>query len=245
MKAFDYLRRTYINLYPDDQNTWEDLLADAGYLLTGEPETVVAELMTYAENNFGFRKPILADELRQFLTTLNIHPKRLAHDARIAPAIDELQRQFDESIKPKLVGGELIAREETNRLISAIVEKKDAILHGTSGYGKSCVLYEFTKHLRGENIPYLPIRLDRRDARNTAAQFGRDMGLPDSPVFSLVGMAGERPCILFWISSMRYGGPPPIQPTPLTSAKNCCGRYILSVRLEKQLRLCFRAALLI
>ncbi len=196
MKAFDYLRRTYINLYPDDQNTWEDLLADAGYLLTGEPETVVAELITYAENNFGFRKPIFADELRQSLTTLNIHPKRLAHDARIAPAIDELQRQFDESIKPKLVGGELIAREETNRLISAIVEKKDAILHGTSGYGKSCVLYEFTKHLRKKNIPYLPIRLDRRDARNTAAQFGRDMGLPDSPVFSLVGMAGERLCVL-------------------------------------------------
>lgn len=195
-KAFDYLRRTYINLYPDDQNTWGDLLAHAGYLLTGGPETVVAALITYAENNFAFRNPIFADELRGHLTTLNIHPKRLAHDVRIAPAIDELQRQFDESIRPKLVGGELIPREETIRLIDAVSENKDVILHGTSGYGKSCVLYEFTKHLRDKNIPYLPIRLDRRDARNTAAQFGKDMDLPDSPAFSLAGMAGERPCVL-------------------------------------------------
>ena len=62
-KAVDYLRRTYINLYPDDQNTWQDLLANTGYLLTGEPEVVFATLSTYAENNYALRKPIFADEL--------------------------------------------------------------------------------------------------------------------------------------------------------------------------------------
>lgn len=195
-KAFDYLRRTYVILYPDNRNTWESLLSDVGYLLTGAPEVVVATLIEYAENNFALRKPIYADEIRRHLTTLNIHPKRLAHDGRIAPAIDELQRQFDESIQNKLIGGELIPREETTRLIDAFAENKDIILHGTMGYGKSGVLYEFTKRLREKKIPYLPIRLDRRDPRNNAAQFGQDMGLPDSPVLSLVGMAGERHCVL-------------------------------------------------
>ncbi len=195
-KAFHYLHQTHIILYPDDRNTWESLLSDANYLLTGAPEVVIATLIEYAENNFALRKPIYADEIREHLTTLNIHPKRLAHDARIAPAIDELQRQFEESISPKLVGGELISREETARLIEILSENKDVILHGTSGYGKSCVLCEFTKHLRAKNIPYLPVRLDRRDARGTAIQFGKDMGLPDSPVFSLAGMAGGRTCVL-------------------------------------------------
>jgi hypothetical protein len=195
-KAVDYLRRTYINLYPDDQNTWQDLLANTGYLLTGEPEVVFATLSNYAENNYALRKPIFADELRKHLTALNIHPKRLEHDSRTAPAVDVLQLEFDESIRPKLVGGELISREETTRLIDALAEKKDVILHGTSGFGKSCILYELTNYLRDKSIPYLPVRLDRRDPRNTATQFGKDIGLPDSPVFSLAGLAGDRPCVL-------------------------------------------------
>ena len=58
------------------------------------------------------------------------------------------------------------------------------------------MLYEFTRKLREENVPYLPIRLDRREPNNTAAQFGKDMGLPDSPVFSLYGLAGERHGVL-------------------------------------------------
>ena len=29
-RAFDYLRRTYFILYPDDHNTWQDLLSDSG-----------------------------------------------------------------------------------------------------------------------------------------------------------------------------------------------------------------------
>lgn len=54
------------------------------------------------------------------------------------------------------------------------------ILHGAAGYGKSGVLYELTKILKQEERPYLPIRLDRNEPRNTAREFGRDMGLPES-----------------------------------------------------------------
>ena len=55
--AFDFLKRTYIELFPDDRNAWNDLLAWAGFLLTGEPETAIAVLLTYAENNYKYRKP--------------------------------------------------------------------------------------------------------------------------------------------------------------------------------------------
>jgi predicted type IV restriction endonuclease len=125
--------------------TWQNLLTKAGYLLTGEPATVVATLLTYAENNDTFRKPIYADELRRHLAALGIHPKNLAYDQRIAPALEELQRQFDESIRPRLIGGELISREETALLLDAFKEEMEVILHGTAGYGKSAVLYELTQ----------------------------------------------------------------------------------------------------
>jgi hypothetical protein len=195
-RAFDYLRRAQFILYPDDHNTWQDLLTEVGYLLTGEPETIVSTLLTYAENNDIFRKPIYPDELQRHLTTLGINPKLLAYDRRIAPAIEALQQQFEETILPGLIGGGVIPREETNLLVGALEEKKDIILHGAAGYGKSAVLYELTRYLREKNIPYLPIRLDRRDPENTASQFGRDMGLPDSPVYSLSGLAGERQRVL-------------------------------------------------
>ncbi|MBP7764389.1 MAG: hypothetical protein KA113_04290 [Syntrophaceae bacterium] len=194
--AFNYLRRMDTILYPDDHNNWQNLLADAQYLLTGAPETIVSTLIAYAENNYAFRKPIYANELREHLATLNIRPKLLAHDVRIAPVIEELQKQFEESIRPRLICGNIIPREETTKLIELIRESSDAILHGTAGNGKSVVLYELTQNFRLENIPFLPIRLDRREPKNTAAQFGGDMGLPDSPVYSLIALAGERPCVL-------------------------------------------------
>jgi len=65
-QAFAYLKRTYIYVYPDDQATWQTLLDRTGYLLIGDSETVVATLLTYAENKDRFGSPIFADELRNY-----------------------------------------------------------------------------------------------------------------------------------------------------------------------------------
>ncbi|MCP4701467.1 MAG: hypothetical protein GY862_32120 [Gammaproteobacteria bacterium] len=200
-KAFDYLRRTRVIHYADDQNTWQDLLATADYRLTGKPETVIAVLLTYAENNDQYRKPIHADELRGCLAGQNIHPKNLEHNSRIAPAVEELQRQFVESIP---ITDGFIEREETALLIDALKDDKDVILHGAAGYGKSGVLYALAKHLQRENIPCLPIRLDRREPKNTAALFGQSMGLPDCPAYSLAALAVSCVLILDQLDAIRW-----------------------------------------
>lgn len=57
-------------------------------------------------------------------------------------------------------------------------------------------MYELTEYLHREKIPYLPIRLDRREPANTTAHFGRQIGLPDCPAFSLVALAGKRQSVL-------------------------------------------------
>ena len=192
-KAFDYLRRTQFILYTDDR---QDLQSQAGYLLTGSPDTVVSTLMSYPESNDAYRSPIYQDILLKHLTEQGIYSKLLAHNTRIAPAIEELKQQFEESIFSLLISGTLITREETGLLLGALKEKKDVILHGTAGYGKSGVLYELTRHLQETGIPFLPIRLDRRDPRHNASQFGKDMGLPDSPAYCLASLAGARKCVL-------------------------------------------------
>jgi len=195
--AFEYLKRTYIELFPDDHNAWSDLLTWTDFLLTGKPEDVIAVLLTYVENNYKYRKPIYADELRRYLAeSHDIHPKQLAHDQRISPAVEELQKQFSDSIQPGLIGKKIIPRMETSQIIDAIKNGQDVVVHGAAGYGKSGVLYELTAYLYQQSIPYLPIRLDRRIPDKNAEQFGEDLGLPDSPAFCLAGLAEDRKCVL-------------------------------------------------
>lgn len=195
-RAFDYLRRTRVELYPGDENVFGDLLTTAGFLLTGEPETAIAVLLTYAENHDRLGTPIYVDELRNHLVTQYIYPQNLAHDDRVAPAIENQQQEFDESIRPLLIGNSLIHRGETDKCLEALRVNGMVILHGPAGSGKSGVLYELTRELRDEGIVCLPLRLDRRVPEKTAVQFGHDMGLPASPVNCLAALAGERSCIL-------------------------------------------------
>jgi len=195
--AFEYLKRTYIELFPDDRNAWSDLLTWTNFLLTSKPETVISVLLTYAENNYMYRKPIYVDELQRYLAEKHgIYPKQLAHDQRIGPAVEELQKQFSDSIHPGLIGDKVIPRAETSRIIESIENGQDLVVHGPAGYGKSGVLYELTEYLYQQNIPYLPIRLDRRIPDKNAKQFGEDLGLPDSPAYSLAGLAADRKCVL-------------------------------------------------
>lgn len=196
-KALDYLKRTRIELFPDARNTRSNISTYAGFLLTGEPETAISVLLTYAEDNDKYRQPIYADELRRYLAEQHdIHPKQLEHDDRIGPAIEELQRQFSDSIRPGLINNRILPREETTRIVESIDNGQDVVVHGAAGNGKSGVLYELTDYLQQQNIPYLAIRLDRRIPRNTAMQFGIDLGLPESPTNCLAGLAVERKCVL-------------------------------------------------
>ncbi len=226
-KAFNYLKRTHIELFPDDRNTWLDLEYSTGLLLTGEPKTVIAVLLTYAENNDMYRKPIYADQLRRHLAeTHDIHLRQLENDRRIAPAVKELQKQFSDSIRPGLINGEIISREETSRIIEAIVNGQDVVVHGAAGNGKSGVLYELTEHLCQKSIPFLPIRLDRRIPKNTARQFGNDLGLPESPAHCLTGLAAGRKAVLILdqLDAIRWTA------AHSSSAMDVCGELLRQVR---------------
>ena len=195
--AFNYLTRTYFELFPDDQNTWSDILTFTGFLLTGEPKTAVSALLTYAENEDRYRKPIYPDELRHYLEkTHRIFPKQLQHDRRIGPAVENLQFEFSESIRPGLICNKVIPRSETAQIIGSIENDQDVVLHGPAGNGKSGVLYEMTEYLNNQNILYIPIRLDRRTPNASAKSFGESMGLPELPAYCLAGWAAGRKSVL-------------------------------------------------
>ena len=192
--AYDYLKRMHIVLWPDDQSSYDELLGWASVLVNGEPQNVVSCLADYAESNL--RKCLLTNAVRKHLADLGFHPRKLAHDSRVVPAVEDLQRRFEESIAPLLVAGKLIPREETQELFKALDGENPIVLHGTRGYGKSGVLYELTHILKERGWAYLPVRLDRQVPRHTAREFGVDMGLPESPVICLKSLLAGKPGVL-------------------------------------------------
>jgi len=192
--AYHYLRRTYLLLWPDDQSSRDDLLAWAGMLATGEPEAIIAVLAEYAQNNL--RKSITANDVRQHLSGLGFHCRRLAHDVRVGPAVSDLQAQFCQSIAPRLVAGRLIHREETTKVLEGLQADGVVVLHGAAGCGKTGVLYELTQAIGQNGHAYIPVRLDRRIPANTTRQFGHDLGLPESPTWCLESLAGGTTAVL-------------------------------------------------
>ncbi|MBC8876615.1 MAG: hypothetical protein H8E44_44875 [Planctomycetes bacterium] len=191
--AYGYLRRLFIELWPDTITSREELLGFSNVLVNGDPATVVAVLADFAQENL--RTSLTGPAVWQHLVSRGFHPRQLTHDNRILPSVQELCQRFEESISRDLIAGEPISRKETQEVLSAMRDAAVVVLHGSPGQGKSGVLHELTRHLDNAWI-HLPIRLDRQTPRNTPRQFGQDLGLPESPVKCLEVLATEQPAVL-------------------------------------------------
>ncbi len=192
--AVSYLARFFVELWPDSSTSRDDLLQNAITLVNGDPRIVVSVLADFAQDSL--RSTLDATAIWQHLESHKLRPRRLENDERVLPAVKELQGRFKESIQPDLIGGELIHRDETDRLVGALNEHVVVVLHGQPGQGKSGVLYELVQKLEQDDVAYLPIRLDRNEPRHTTQQFGVDLGLPESPVCCLKALCNVRRGVL-------------------------------------------------
>lgn len=191
--VFNYLKRSSFITNHDERS---DLYNLVGFFLSGDPEMVVALLASYAINKDRLGNPIYADELYEYLKERDIYPRNLAYDNRIAPVLNTLKKQFEESISPVLIRGKLIEREETKKCVENLEENGLLIIYGEAGSGKSGVLFELTQIYQQKGIPYLPLRVDRQIPKHNPKFFGERLGLPDSPVYSLYAVSGERPALI-------------------------------------------------
>lgn len=192
--AFDWLRRTYIIMWADDQDSQADLAGLARILVCGEPRVVIACLAEFAQDSL--RHCLTAPAIRAFLSGRGLHPRRLDQEDRVAPAVEALQKRFEDSVSGGLLCGQVIPREETQQLVNALAEHHVVIVHGTRGYGKSGVLYELSQRMKSAGWRWLPVRLDRQEPRNSTKQFGEDIGLPESPVLCLNALLAEERGVL-------------------------------------------------
>lgn len=229
-RAYDYLKRIRIILFPDNEVTKEDLLREASFLFTNKPETVYSHLVKYAVENNKLGSPITANDLISYLERQNIILKLLSHNKKTLPVIQRLQGEFKSTIQPNLIKGELIKRRETSDCLDYLDEDGLVMITGDSGVGKSGVLYELTQKFDEDEVLYIPLKVDRQLPKNNAAFYGEELGFPDSPVFSLAGIVDTQPAVIITdqLDAIRWTG------AHSTNALNVCKELINQVLFLKR-----------
>lgn len=196
-EAWSVLRRTEVHMFQDTTEERRELRTKIRTKVEGNADNILSSLKRFAQEKL--REEIGAAEIAHYLRTQGFELRDPAKDSRTRPAIERLQCQFTNSVRDHLIAGELIDRSETQEVLTALNEPSrqgPIFLHGIAGAGKSGVAYELTCHLKNAGVPHLPIRLDRKRPTKDPRQFGRELGLPESPALCLEAVTGSTTPVL-------------------------------------------------
>lgn len=193
-KAYEYLKRIAIEVYPDSTTQKKDLLIEISRYYIGDSESIYSLLKDFAlENNF-LGKKITASILSNYLLKKKILCRDLHKDERVVPNINKLNERFRESFIT--INNNFIERDECNICFDKVVNGNSIILHGQAGYGKSGCVQGLVNLLNENNIYYLAIKLDTIIPEKTADNYGYDIGLPASPILCLDEVSKSQKAVL-------------------------------------------------
>lgn len=152
-----------------------------------------------AEMVFGcFGQPIQRQKIIGYLADHGVAERDWARERGPRELVERRNVAFMGRVEAELIAGERIARAEADQAAEALVRggKKRAVLIGAAGLGKSCAVAQTLDHLRREGIPNLAFRLDMQTEVLTSRRLGEELGLPESPVLVLAGIANGGRCVL-------------------------------------------------
>ena len=103
-----------------------------------------------------------------------------------APAlVDSVTNRYVKGVKRQLINESLIARSESETLLSTLTDADtgvDCVVTGTAGSGKTTCILECINALRQNHATVLAFRLDRVSPVSSTKKLGEDLGLGGSPV---------------------------------------------------------------
>ena len=198
------LTKSYFETVPNGSEAESDFDMLISGKLTGPPQATRILLEQYANSNRRFGVKITSTEIVHYLEDNGIRLRNLLGDKRVKERINTLNELYKNGYK--YINDYLIHRKESDEIISKIKSGKSVIIYGKAGTGKSGCIHEIIKYLETAYILYLAIRLDKKIPNKSADNFGKDLDLPESPVFCLRDLsAGER-CVLILdqLDSLRW-----------------------------------------
>lgn len=192
-KCISYLKRISYRQVPDVMLK-ELVLKRISYLFVESDEQVYETFVTWVVDGSIYGKKISRTNIITFLNEKNIHLRNLAMDTRIAPRIDELNKEYSSGFY--CINNSLIYREEFDECREIINAEKSLIIHGKAGRGKSACTLSIVEYCKEMDIPYMAINLDRRIPNGSAEIWGRDMGLPASVAHCLHSISKSEKAVL-------------------------------------------------
>lgn len=106
--------------------------------------------------------------------------------------VDNVTNRYVKGIKRQLINESLIARSESEKLLSKLTGAEtsmDCVVTGTAGSGKTTCILECIDALRQNHATVLAFRLDRVRPVSSTKKLGEDLGLEVSPVLVLKAAA--------------------------------------------------------
>jgi hypothetical protein len=196
--VFDLLTRIHTHTFEDSTEGRAQIALHARCLITGDSRTAVELLANFAQDHMG--TALTVDQVRDHLREREFGLVHLVGDTRVAEQVEKLRQHFRESLQPSLIQSSLVPRPEAVAAFEYLAGPTAGglvVVHGRAGSGKSCVLLQLINLLELAQVPYLPLRLDRRAPRTSSRQYGIDgCGLPESPAVVLHALHPGRRVVL-------------------------------------------------
>ncbi|MDW1916341.1 hypothetical protein [Vibrio sp. Vb0349] len=207
-KAMLFLQRFKIIRYELNKHNQNDLEDKASSLFSGSSTKLVQFLKYYPVEYNKLRNKITANQLLNDLKNAGFVARGIPQDERILSVVDNLSKEFDESIQPFLICNQLIKRKELDNITSSLEENPVTLIKAEAGVGKSSLLLELHNYLRNSGAISVPVRLDRRNPADSLDVYGKSLGFPYSPPFSLNALSKHNKVVIILdqLDAIRWTG---------------------------------------
>lgn len=182
LKSIDYLKRIFYKQI-SEYELQDRINQNIQYLFSSEQKTVYNALLSFVTVEDILGKEITQSILSDYFIKQEIVLRLKEGDKRIAPRIDEINREYRENFRA--VQGTLIHRDEFDACIKSIENEKSTIISGGAGSGKSGCTEAILNYCEERKIPHIAIKLDQRIPCKNCESWGKELGLPNSIAHSL------------------------------------------------------------
>lgn len=207
-KAMLFLQRFKIIRYDLNKHNLSELEDRASSLFSGSSTKLVQFLKYYPVEYNKLRNKITANHLIHDLKKAGFVARGIPEDERILSVVDNLSKEFDESIQPFLICNRIIKRKELDCITDSLEENPVTLIRAEAGVGKSSLLLELHNYLRNSGAISVPVRLDRRNPQDNLDAYGRALGFPYSPPFSLSAISKHNKVVIILdqLDAIRWTG---------------------------------------
>lgn len=141
-----------------------------------------------------------AEDTWAFLRQRGYHYRDWSRDPAVQERVRRLATEFGAQVELELINGEPIPRTVVPQIVDALLKDDGpgaVLLAGSGSLGKSCVLAQVVRQLQLQDVPVLPLRLDRIGDVAGTRELGRKLNdLPESPATVLAGLSGQQRAVL-------------------------------------------------